>query len=205
MSQKNLKDRALEIARKGGIVRARDFYAAGVPHTYIRRLQDEGLLLQIKRGIYHHVDLEHTESYSLAVVSKAVPHGVICLLSALRFHNLTTQLPRQVWILIEHNKWTPTNPPVSLRVTRTNRNLLMTGVERHSIDGVSVPITSPGKTVADCFKHRNKVGTDVAIESLRDCLLERRATASEIWQFAKINRVTSVIRPYIEAIQVMWN
>ena len=196
------KNRALDVARKGGVLRARDFYAAGIPHTYLSRLRDDGLLLQIGRGIYQHVDLEPTESHSLAVVSKSVPHGVICLISALRFHDLTTQLPRQVWILIEQSKWTPVKPPVSFRVIRTKRSSLMMGVEWHTVEGVSVPITNPSKTVADCFKHRNKVGIDVAVESLRECIQQRRATANEIWQFAKLNRVANVIRPYIESIQL---
>ena len=195
-----LKDRALAVAGQCGIARARDFYAAGVPHTYLRRLQDQGLLERIGRGIYQLSDMKPTASHSLAVVSKVVPHGVICLLSALQFHQITTQLPHQVWILIGHKKWAPTNRNVPLRIIRTSSATLTAGIERHSIEGVPVPITNPAKTVADCFKHRNKIGIDVAVEALRECIYERRAAIDEIWRFSENNRVANVIRPYLEAI-----
>ena len=200
MKRKTLQDRALELARSGEILRAKDFYAAGVPHTYLRRLQDEGVILRIGRGIYQYTEAEITASHSLAMVSKAIPHAVISLLSALQFHVLTTQLPHQVWVSIEHGRWTPLNSPVSLRVIRSSSEALSVGVERHRIEGVSVPITIPAKTVADCFKHRNKVGTDVAIEALKECLSRKKAAVDEIWRFAETNRVARVMRPYFEAI-----
>ena len=174
--------------------------AAGVPHTYLRRLQDEGLIIRIGRGIYQHAQADVTASHSLAIVSKAIPHGVICLLSALQFHELTTQLPHQVWVFIENGRWSPISSPVSLRVIRSSSEALTAGLKRHNIEGVSVPITIPAKTVADCFKHRNKVGTDVAIAALKECLSFRKATVDEIWRFAEINRVASVMKPYFEAI-----
>ncbi len=200
LKRDSLRDRALELARSGAILRAKDFYAAGVPHTYLRRLQDDGLILRIGRGIYQYADADITASHSLAVVSKAIPHGVICLLSALQFHVLTTQVPHRVWVLIEHGRWTPLSPPVSLRIIRSSSEALSVGLECHWIEGVSVPITIPAKTVADCFKHRNKVGTDIAIEALKECLSRKEATVDEIWRFAEINRVASVMRPYFEAI-----
>ncbi|MDF1627996.1 MAG: type IV toxin-antitoxin system AbiEi family antitoxin domain-containing protein [Parvibaculaceae bacterium] len=198
-TQGTLKDRALTIARERGIARARDFDAAGVPRAYLRRLQDQGLLVRTGRGLYQLTDAEWSESHSLAEAARAVPHGVICLLSALRFHELTTQLPHQVWILIGHKKWAPKNPPISLRIIRATGEALTTGVERHMIEQVEVPITNPAKTVADCFKYRSQVGLDVAIEALRDCIRTRRATVDDLWRFAAIDRVQNVMRPYIEA------
>lgn len=197
--QGTLKDRAITVARERGIARARDFDAAGIPRAYLRRLQDEGLLVRMGRGLYQLADAEWSESHSLAEAARAVPHGVICLLSALRFHELTTQLPHQVWMLIGHKKWAPKNPPVSLRIIRATGDALTAGVERHTIEQVEVPITNPAKTVADCFKYRSQVGLDVAIEALRDCLRSRRATVDDIWHFAAIDRVQNVMRPYIEA------
>lgn len=194
-----LKDRALAIARERGIARARDFDAAGVPRAYLRRLQDEGLLVRMGRGLYQLADTEWSESHSLAEAARAVPHGVVCLLSALQFHGLTTQLPHEVWMLIGHKKWAPKNPAVSLRIIRATGEALTAGVERHNIEQVDVPTTNPAKTVADCFKYRSQVGLDVAIEALRDCIRARRATVDDLWRFAAIDRVQNVMRPYIEA------
>ena len=198
-AQGTLRERATTVARERGIARSRDFDAAGIPRAYLRRLLDEGLLVRLGRGLYQLADAEWSESHSLAEAARAVPHGVICLLSALRFHGLTTQLPHQVWMLIGHKKWAPRNPPVSLRIIRATGDALATGVEWHTIEKVEVPVTSPAKTVADCFKHRSQVGLDVALEALRDCLRSRRATVDEIWHFAAIDRVQNVMRPYIEA------
>ena len=198
-AQGTLKDRAITIARERGIARARDFDAAGVPRAYLRRLQDEGLLVRMGRGLYQLADAQWSESHSLAEAARVVPHGVICLLSALRFHELTTQLPHQVWMTIGHKKWAPKNPPVSLRIIRATGDALMAGVDWPTIEQVEVPITNPAKTVADCFKYRSQVGLDVAIEALRDCLRSRRTTVDDIWHFAAIDRVRNVMRPYIEA------
>lgn len=198
-TQETLKDRALSIARERGIARARDFDAAGVPRAYLRRLQDQGFLVRMGRGLYQLADAEWSESHSLAEAARAVPHGTICLLSALRFHELTTQLPYQVWMLIGHKKWAPKNPAVSLRVIRATGEALTAGIERHTIEQVEVPITNPAKTVADCFKYRSQVGLDVAIEALRDCIRYRSATVDDLWRFAAIDRVQNVMRPYIEA------
>jgi predicted transcriptional regulator of viral defense system len=129
----------------------------------------------------------------------AVPHGVICLLSALQFHKLTTQTPQDVWILIGWKKWAPKRPPLSLQIIRATGASLTSGVERHTIDRVLVPITVPAKTVADCFKYRSRVGFEVAIDALRRSLSSRRATVGDIRRYAMIDRVHNVMRPYIEA------
>ena len=195
-----LKERALAIAKARGIARARDFGDAGVPRVYLRRLQDQGLLVRLGRGLYQLADAELSRSHSLAEAARTVPHGAICLLSALQFHELTTQLPHEVWMLIGHKKWAPRNPPVSLCIVRATGEALTAGVEHHNIEQVRVPITNPAKTVTDCFKHRNKVGLDVAIEALKDCIRDRVATVDDLWRFAAVDRVQNVMRPYMRAI-----
>ncbi len=196
----SLSERALAIAKARGVARARDFSDAGVPRAYLRRLQDQGLLVRLGRGLYQLADMEWSKSHSLAEAARTVPHGAICLLSALQFHELTTQLPHEVWMLIGHKKWAPRNPPVALRIVRATGEALTAGVEYHNIEQVKVPITNPAKTVTDCFKHRNKVGLDVAIEALRDCISDRHATVDDLWRFAAIDRVQNVMRPYLQAI-----
>ncbi|ATU94034.1 type IV toxin-antitoxin system AbiEi family antitoxin domain-containing protein [Phyllobacterium zundukense] len=196
------RDRALEVARRQGIARGRDFDAAGVPRVYLQRLRDEGVLQQVGRGLYKLASAEVASATSLAEAARIQPKGVIGLLSALQFHNLTTQTPHAVWMLLGPKDWAPTNPSVSLKIVRASGEALRAGIETHQIDGVPVPITSPAKTVADCFKHRNKIGLDVAIEALRDLIKSRkgRAGLNELWRYAEIDRVQTVMRPYIEAM-----
>jgi predicted transcriptional regulator of viral defense system len=195
-----LKEIALRVARERGVARARDFGAHGVHRATLRRLRDEGLLVRTGRGLYQLPGVETSAAHSLAEVARAVPHGVVCLLSALRFHELTTQTPHEVWLLVGWKRAAPKSPPVRLRLVRATGGALTAGIETHAIDGVPVPITSPAKTVADCFKHRNKVGLDVALEALRDALRGKRARVDELWRYAEVDRVRNVMRPYLEAM-----
>jgi predicted transcriptional regulator of viral defense system len=198
MTSLSHRDRAIALARRKGVARAKDFDAAGVPRVYLRRLCDEGVLTRPARGFYQLADAELSAAHSLAEAAEAAPKGVIALLSALQFHGLTTQTPHEVWMLQPPKSWLPTNPPVSLRIVRVGGQALTSGVGRHVIDGVSVAITVPAKTIADCFKYRSKVGLDVALEALRDALRKKRATADDIWRYALIDRVGTVMRPYLE-------
>lgn len=202
MTEQTHRDRALEVARRQGIARGRDFDAAGVPRVYLQRLRDEGVLEQVGRGLYKLAGSEVASATSLAEAVRIQPKGVIGLLSALQFHNLTTQTPHAVWMLLGPKDWAPTNPSVSLKIVRASGDARTAGVETHKVDGVPVRITSPAKTVADCFKHRNKIGLDVAIEALRDLIKSRkgRAGLNELWRYAEIDRVQTVMRPYIEAM-----
>ena len=195
-----MKERALALARARGIVRARDFTAAGIARTYIQRLCNEELLVRAGRGLYQAADAEIETQHSLVEASRALPHGVVCLLSALQFHGLTTQTPHEVWMMIGSKKWAPRKPPVSLRIIRATGTALSDGMKRHKIEGIEVPIYSVAKTVADCFKHRNKVGIEVAIEALRDCLRQRKCTIDDLWRYARVCRVQNVMRPYLEAL-----
>lgn len=197
---KNLRELVLAVARDRGIARSRDFEAAGVPRIYLQRLRDEGLLTQPGRGLYALANSQISAHHSLAEAAKSVPSGVIGLLSALQYHELTTQLPSQVWMLLPSKAWAPRRPPVTLKILRAGGEALKAGVEQQLVDRVVVPITSPAKTVVDCFKYRGKIGLDVAIEALRDCLTKKRATRDEIWRYAAIDRVQNVMRPYLAAL-----
>jgi len=199
MTQPTLKSRALEVARQRGIARARDFAAAGIPRVYLQRLRDEGLLIQAGRGLYQLPEAEFSAAHSLAEAARIVPRGTICLLSALQYHGLTTQTPHEIWMLLASKDWAPKSSSIAIKVVRASGAGLTAGIELHIIENVPVPITVPAKTVADCFKHRSKVGLDVAIEALKDCVRTKRATADELWRYAAICRVQNVMRPYLEA------
>jgi len=136
----------------------------------------------------------------LAAASARVPHGVVCLLSALRFHEMTTQNPAELWLAIDRKARVPAARDLPLRIVRFSGKARLKGIEEHDIDGVKVPIYNPAKTVADCFKYRRKIGMDVALEALRDCWRSKRCTIEDLWRYAAICRVTNVMRPYLEAV-----
>jgi predicted transcriptional regulator of viral defense system len=192
--------RLVNLVRKAGMLRPRDLDAHGIPRVYLRIAVDQGALVRVGRGLYVSRSAKPTEYHSLAQASKRVPRGVVCLLSALRFHNLTTQSPFEVWLAIAEKSRLPRfeNPP--LRTVRFSGKALTYGVQEHRIEGVSVNIFSPPKTVADCFRYRNKIGLDVALEALRECIRERKGTRDEIWNAGRICRVANVMRPYLESL-----
>jgi predicted transcriptional regulator of viral defense system len=183
-----------------GIVRPRDIEAIGLPREYLVRLHRQGKLNRFGRGIYTLPDANVTERHSYAEVAKRVPDAAICLLSALVFHGITTQSPASVWIALRKGARTPVFTSPSLRIVRLSGPSLTEGIENHQVEGVSVRVYSAAKTVADCFKFRNKIGLDVAIEALKDSLRQKKATVNEISRYAKICRVSNVIRPYMEAL-----
>jgi predicted transcriptional regulator of viral defense system len=184
-----------------GVLRARDLARMGLSRQRIQRLLQQGALVRVGRGLYSRPDAAVTENHTLAQVCARVPHGVICLLSALQFHHLTTQNPWQVWLLVESHARTPKLDYPPLRIFRASGEAFTAGVAEHEIESVVVRVTNIAKTVADCFKYRNKVGLDVALEALRECLRYRRATVSELTRYARICRVERVMRPYLEAMQ----
>jgi predicted transcriptional regulator of viral defense system len=189
-----------------GVLHARDLKAQGIPREYLWQLQRKGLLERAGRGIYRQLNCKATENHSLVEAAQRVPRGVICLLSALRFHDLTTQAPFEVWVAIDRKAHRPNSPQddhlTPLNIVRFSGEARTNGIEEHTLEGVTVQIYNPAKTVADCFKYRNKIGIDVAIEALRDCCRQRRASADELWHYAKICRVANVMRPYMEVITV---
>ena len=187
---------------KAGPVRARDLAAAGIPRSYLRRLVERGLLEQTSLGVYGLADAEVTELHSLAEVALRVPHAVVCLLSALPVHGLTTEVPSAVWLMIDHKARAPAMDSPRIEIVRASGDALAHGVEAHRIEGVDVRITSPAKTVADCFRYRGHVGLDVALDALRDYLRPRRRSRSvdALVAAARADRVLSIMRPYLEAL-----
>ena len=193
-------ERLVDIGQTGNFIRPRDLKQWDIPQDYLWRLYRQGLVTRSSRGVYVWADAAITENHSLAEACKRVPHGVICLLSALRFHDLTTQAPFEVWMAIDVKARAPKQEGVQLRVVRFSGEARISGVEEHLIEGVPVKVYSAAKTVADCFKYRNKIGIDVAMEALRESRRERKCTVDEIWHYAKICRLTTVIMPYLEAL-----
>lgn len=200
MARETLTNRVIRYAQEHGFVRPRDLNRLRVPRMTLKRLVDEGRLIRRARGVYTLPDYDPTEHTDLAAVAKRAPGAIICLLSALRFHEITTQNPFEVWIMVERTAWRPRieHPPV--RVVRASGRALAEGIDKHTIEGTQVSITTPAKTVADCFKYRSKVGTDVAIEALRECWRQRKGTMDEIHRYATIDRVANVMRPYMESL-----
>jgi predicted transcriptional regulator of viral defense system len=192
--------RIMQYIDEHGMVRPRDIEAIGLPREYLVRLHRQGKLNRPGRGIYTLPDANVTERHSYAEVAKRFPEGVICLLSSLAFHEMTTQSPASVWIALRKGARTPVLASPSLRIVRLSGPSLTGGIENYGVEGVLVRVYSAAKTVADCFKFRNKIGLDVAIEALKDCLRQKKANVHEIYRYAKVCRVSNIIRPYIEAL-----
>lgn len=194
------RERLIRLVRRRGILTTREVVQAGIHREILSRLVREGAVERIERARYRLPGQPISEHHGLAVAATAAPDGVICLLSALSFHGLGTQLPFEVWIAIDRRARHPAlrNPP--LRVVRFGGKALTQGVETHIIEGQRVRIYDVAKTVADVFKYRNKVGLDVALEALREAWRERRFTMDEIDHYARICRVERVMRPYLEGL-----
>ena len=190
----------LALAEQRPLLRARDLAAHGLPTMVLSRLVAAGRLERIARGVYSLPGRSLSEHRSLAEVALRVPQGIVCLLSALRVHGIGTQAPFEVWIAIPHNSPTPRLDQPALRAIRMSGPALSEGIEPMQIDGVSVPVFNPAKTVADCFKYRNKIGLDVALEALRDGWAQRKLTIDALWHYATIDRVAKVMRPYLESV-----
>lgn len=189
-----------QMVRRSGVFRSRELDSVGIPRAYLRLATDRGLVTRIGRGLYVAANSPATEHHSLAEASKRVPNGIVCLISALRFHNLTTQAPHEVWLAIPGKARRPKVDYPPLRILRFSEVSLEYGVIATKVEGVPVRVFSPAKTVADCFKYRNKIGLDVALEALRDCYRRRQATMDELWKAAKVCRVSRVMQPYLESI-----
>ncbi len=193
------ESRVMELAREMGVFRARDASSRGISRVILSRLVENEKLERIAQGTYRVADDEIDERFALAVVSRKIDDCVICLTSALSFHEMTTQLPSRVWLGIVSGRVPPKLTYPKIRVVSMSEESLSYGVEKHEIEKVPVAITSPAKTVADCFKYRNKVGLDVALEALREYWHKRRGSLEELFQAAEVCRVAKIIRPYLEA------
>jgi predicted transcriptional regulator of viral defense system len=191
---------AAQIARNRRMFRLAEAVAAGIHPEQIRRLVRAGQLTRVGRGLYAVPTLRATEYHSLAEIAKRVPKGVVCLLTALRFHGLGTQNPRDVWVAIDRRAGIPRVDFARIRLVRISGAALTSGIDQHTIEHVAVRITNPARTVVDCFKFRNKIGIDVAVEALREYRRLRKGTADELWRQADRLRMTRVMRPYWEAL-----
>ena len=180
--------------------RSPDVAEQGLPTVVLSRLVAAGKLERIARGVYSLPGRPLSEHRSLAEVALRVPRGVVCLLSALRVHGIGTQAPFEVWMAIPHHSPTPRLDQPALRVVRMSGAALTEGIEPVEIDGVKVPVFNAAKTVADCFKYRNKIGLDVALEALRDGWAQRRLNMDALWHHATVDRVANVMRPYLESV-----
>ena len=192
--------RVLQLVRKNGWLRASDLADAGVPRAVLTRMAASGQLERAARGLYRLPDSGSSEHEGLVTVASKVPQAVFCLLSALQFHGLTTQLPWQVWIAMPRGSHVPRLEYPPIRMVQFTGEAYTQGIETHERDGVKLHVYSVAKTVADCFKHRNKIGMDVALEALKDARAQGRASFDDLWRCAKVCRVSNVMRPYMEAV-----
>jgi predicted transcriptional regulator of viral defense system len=190
----------LALAEQRPLLRANDLVPRALPTVPLSRLIAAGKLERVARGVYSLPGRALSEHRSLAEVALRAPRGVVCLLSALRVHGIGTQAPFEVWLAIPPHTPTPRLDQPALRVVRMSGPALTEGIELIEIDGVQVPVFNPAKTVADCFKFRNKIGLDVALEALRDGWAQRKLTMDALWHYAAVDRVTNVMRPYLESV-----
>jgi predicted transcriptional regulator of viral defense system len=199
MSPSKMK-KLLEMLARQHIVRPRDLQRARIPRNYLSRLVRRGEVQKLDRGTYTAGKVPASEHITLLETNKKIPKGVICLLSALSFHQIGTQLPHEVWIAIDVKAWTPRITSPTVRIMRFSGAALHFGVQERQVMGGKIRVFSPAKTVADCFKFRNKIGLDVAIEALRECFREKKASIRDLFEAAKVCRVERVMRPYLESL-----
>ena len=186
--------------KQGGILKTKEAIRVGIHPRTLYEMLNAGVLERLNRGLYRLADLPPLGNPDLVSVSLKVPHGVICLISALHYHDITTQIPHEIYLALERGTEPPRLDHPPIRIFWFTGRAFAEGVEMHKIDGIPTHIYSPEKTVVDCFKYRNKIGLDVAIEALRECWRNRRCTMDQLWYYAKICRVTNVMRPYLEAL-----
>ncbi|MGH8703389.1 MAG: type IV toxin-antitoxin system AbiEi family antitoxin domain-containing protein, partial [Burkholderiales bacterium] len=194
------RDQTLKLARRARGVTPRELADAGIHRQVLTRLVAEGRIERVARGVYRLAAQPITENHGLAVAAAAVPHGVICLLSALQYHGLGTQLPSAVWLALDRRAWRPKVAYPPLRIVRYTGAALTQGIERHTIEGRAVKVYGVAKTLSDCFKYRNKIGIDVALEALREAWRRKRFTMDELDRYAAICRVQRVMQPYLETL-----
>jgi predicted transcriptional regulator of viral defense system len=199
---KNFTSSALRRAGIGAFFRPRDVLPLGVTYQQIQRMVAEGHAEKAGPGLYRLSDVEATETETIAMVASAAPRAIVCLLSALRVHEIGTQSPRQVWLAIDRKARKPRRLPAAVNIVRFSGQMLTYGVVTQWMQGVPVRITTPARTVVDCFRYRNKIGLDVAMEALRDAVGSRKAMVSEIDRAAEVCRIRTVIAPYLEALSV---
>lgn len=196
---KTTREKVMEAARNQSVFRASDVQDATDPRSTLRRMTAEGEIVRVGRGLYALPNAEVSANHSFVEATKRYPGGVICLTSALFFHGIGTQMPYETWMMRPDRKVTP-NREFPIRFVYCTGAAFSYGIEKHRIGGTEVSIYSPAKTIADCFKYRNKIGLDVATEALQEGWRAKRFTMDELWQSAKVCRVQSIIQPYVEML-----
>lgn len=196
----NHSERLLALASQKGMLRPLDLAAAGIPRVCLTRLTAAGKLEKAGRGLYRLPNSPLSEHESLVAIATKVPQAVFCLFTALQFHDLTTQLPRQVWIAMPQGSHVPRIGWPPLKMVQVSGTAFTQGIETHVRDQVELRVYCIAKTIADCFKHRNKIGLDVALEALREARTRKMVGADDLWHYAKLCRAANVMRPYLEAI-----
>ena len=199
-ARETLAEKAAALLRQRGLMRATELRAEGVTPATLARMTEDGRLLRVGRGLYQLADAKVDNQHDLAQAAKRVPKGVICLTSALAFHELTDQLPRRVWVAIGLRDWAPTVDRPRLRIVRLSERLLSQDVETRLIDGVEVKLFTAGRSVIDAFRQDKLVGRNLAIESLREALRQRKATPAALADIAMRVGAWTKIRPYLEAL-----
>ena len=197
---KTAMERVLELAGRQSVIRPKDLDGLGIPRNYLGRLTRVGKLEKVGRGLYSFPDSGATENRTLLEVCKKIPRAVVCLSSALRFHELTTENPFEVWIALKRGTWTPRTGYPPIRVVRYSGQSFDFGIAEYPVEGGKIRIYTPAKTVADCFKFKSKVGTELAVQALRESFRQKKATMDELWTAAKVCRVANVMRPYMESL-----
>ena len=199
-TRRTQEQKVLALAAKNSLLRARDLTERDLPTILLTRLVGSGKLERVSRGVYALPRMPLSAHRSLAEVAIRVPRGVVCLLSALRVHDIGTQAPHEVWLAIPHRMLSPRLESPSVRIVRMSGAAMDEGIEHVAADNLRIPVFNAAKTVADCFKYRNKIGLDVALEALRDARRQRKVTIDELWHYAEVDRVANVMRPYLEAV-----
>jgi len=189
----------IAMAERRKVIRATDLEEIGASRTLLPYLAEKGALRRITRGAYAPSDYV-PEHETFLEIAAAVPRGVVCLLSALQFHEITTQMPLEGWVAIERGRYMPATHGTPIRIVKFSGPAFMEGIEEHDIGGITVRIYSPAKTIVDCFKFRNRIGLDVAREALLDALEQKKTSRDEIWRYAKCCRMSNVMRPYLEMV-----
>jgi predicted transcriptional regulator of viral defense system len=194
------KERALGLLRTKGMLRLKDFIAKEIEPETLARLVRSGQVVRPARGLYQLSDAPVDATHVLAEAAALVPRGIVCLISALQFHELTLQMPSAVWMAIERTAWKPTISYPPVRFVRFSGWAMTEGVERYPVHSRKLPITNPARTIVDCFRYRNKIGIDVAMEGLREGIRKRKCTPDELWRYAKKARSWTIMRPYVETV-----
>jgi len=196
---KTIKEQILDVAKKKSVFRAGDIPDASEPRSTLSRMVSQGKLIRVGHGLYSLPNADIGENHSLAEAMKRYPSGVICLISALYFHGIGTQMPYETWMMRQDRRMTP-EKDFPVRFVYCTGDVFMYGVEKHTIEGTDVNIYTPAKTIADCFKYRNKIGLDVAVEALREGWRAKLFKMDDLWAAVKVCRVQSIIQPYVEML-----